>query len=166
MIKLKLIVYFLLAFIFLGCNEPAESPYPSISFQQIAAIPGPGRASAVSFALNGKGYVMLGRDSNTADTLKDCWQYNPVSDIWAKVSVFPGIARVKAVGAVVNGKAYVGLGYRPHVGTYVNGNYKDLWMYDPVPNTWIRKADYPSTATDACVSFVFDNCIYVGEGFN
>lgn len=151
---------------FLGCNDAVDSPYPSVSFQQIAVLPGTGRASAVAFALNGKGYVTLGRDSNPADSLKDCWQYDPTADSWTIVTAFPGRARVKAIAAVVNGKAYVGLGYKPHVSTYVNGNYKDVWMYDPTQNGWTRKADFPSKATDACVSFVRDNCIYVGSGFN
>ncbi|MDP4239918.1 MAG: hypothetical protein Q8904_10670 [Bacteroidota bacterium] len=160
------LLFALFILILVGCNEPADSPYTSIAFHQIASIPGPGRASAVAFALEGKGYVLLGRDENPADSLKDCWQYDPNSNNWTIVSVFPGAARVKATTAVVNGKAYVGLGYKPHVSTYVNGNYKDLWMYDPVQHSWTRKADFPSTATDACVSFVYNDCIYVGEGFN
>jgi N-acetylneuraminic acid mutarotase len=161
----KPILYFLFAFLFLSCNDAVDSPYPALSFQKAASMPGTGRASAVAFAVNGKGYVTLGRNGNPSDSLKDCWQYDPTSANWIKVEVFPGLARVKAVAAVVNGKAYVGLGYKPYVGNYVNGNYKDFWMYDPVMDTWTQKATYPSIATDACVSFVFDNCIYVGEGF-
>ena len=162
----KLILYTVLAFLFMSCNDAVDSPYPAISFQQIAAMPGIGRASAVAFALDGKGYVTLGRSGNTSDSLKDCWQYDPTLDSWSKKAIFPGVARVKAIVAVVNGKAYVGLGYQPYVSTYVNGNYKDLWMYDPVLDTWSQKANFPSTATDACVSFVRDNCIYAGSGFN
>jgi len=150
----------------MSCNNEVTSPYPPISFQQIAAMPGTGRASAVAFAVEDKGYVLLGRDGNPSDSLKECWQYNPAQDSWSKKAIFPGLSRVKATAAVVNGKAYVGLGYEPYVGTYVNGNYKDFWMYDPALDTWTQKANFPSTATDACVSFVLNNCIYVGSGFN
>jgi N-acetylneuraminic acid mutarotase len=163
----KLFLYFLSSILLLSCNEGgADSPYPTISFEKKASMPGAGRASAVTFVIDGKGYVTLGRNGNATDSLKECWQYDPAADSWTQKTTFPGRARVKATAAVMAGKAYVGLGYRPYVSTYVNGNYKDFWMYDPALNTWTQKADFPSLATDACVSFVMDNCIYVGEGFN
>ena len=162
----RFLSFFLLVFLFLGCSKETESPYPDINFQKIAGLPGTGRASAVAFALNGKGYVTLGRSVDRSDSLKDCWQYDPVSDSWAKKAAFPGIARVKATAAVLNGKAYVGLGFNRYEGAYSGGTLQDFWMYDPVANHWSRKADFPSTATDACVSFVWNNSIYIGAGFN
>ena len=162
----RFLSFFLLVFLFLGCSNETESPYPDINFQKIAGLPGTGRASAVAFALNGKGYVTLGRSVDRSDSLKDCWQYDPVSDSWAKKAAFPGIARVKATAAVLNGKAYVGLGFNRYEGAYSGGTLQDFWMYDPVADHWSRKADFPSTATDACVSFVWNNSIYVGAGFN
>jgi Uncharacterized protein conserved in bacteria len=164
----KPLLYFLLAFLLLSCNDAVDSPYPAISFQKIATMPGIGRSSAVAFAVNGKGYVTLGRDGNPADSLKDCWQYDPTLSSWTKKANFPGFPRVKATTAVVNGKAYVGLGFNRYKNSYSIGGgiLKDFWMYDPALNTWTQKANFPSLATDACVSFVMDNCIYVGEGFN
>lgn len=162
----RFLSFFLLVFLFLGCSNETESPYPDINFQKIVGLPGTGRASAVAFALNGKGYVTLGRSVDRSDSLKDCWQYDPVSDSWAKKATFPGIARVKATAAVLNGKAYVGLGFNRYEGAYSGGTLQDFWMYDPVANHWSRKADFPSTATDACVSFVWNNSIYIGAGFN
>jgi N-acetylneuraminic acid mutarotase len=162
----KPIISLLFVGIMLSCDDGVESPYLPLTFKAIAALPGEGRSSAVACSLNGKGYVMLGRDSNAADSLKDCWQYDPEADSWAVVTTFPGLARVKAVTAVLNNKIYVGLGYKPHVSTYVNANYKDFWEYDVALNAWTQKASLPSTATDACVSFVFKGCIYIGEGFN
>lgn len=162
----RFLSFFLLVFLFLGCSNETESPYPDINFQKIAGLPGTGRASAVAFALNGKGYVTLGRSVDRSDSLKDCWQYDPVSDSWVKKAAFPGIARVKATAVVLNGKAYVGLGFNRYEGAYSGGTLQDFWMYDPVANHWSRKADFPSTATDACVSFVWNNSIYIGAGFN
>jgi len=162
----KPLLYFLFVFLFMSCSDTVESPYPSILFQKTASLPGTGRASAVAFALDGKGYVTLGRNAVYTDSLKDCWQYDPTLDSWTKKAAFPGIARVKAMAAVLNGKAYVGLGYDRYKGAYSGGTLQDFWMYDPVADHWTRKADFPSTATDACVSFVFDNSIYIGAGFN
>jgi len=164
--SLKLLIFLILPLFIVSCSDTVESPYPSILFQKAASLPGTGRASAVAFAVNGKGYVTLGRNTVYTDSLKDCWQYDPLSDSWTKKASFPGIARVKAMAAVLNGKAYVGLGFNRYEGAYSGGTLQDFWMYDPVTDSWSRKADFPSTATDACVSFVWNNSIYVGAGFN
>lgn len=153
----------LLLAILTSCNKAAESPYPAISFVRKATIPGNGRSSAVAFTINDKGYVALGRDS-LQNRLKDCWQYNPTLDNWTKQADFPGIARVNAMAEVVNGKAYVGLGYSS--GIYTEAAYlKDFYMFDPEPNTWTQKANFPGTDTNACVSFVLNGNIFVCSGF-
>ena len=164
---LKLAICFILVLLLHACNEPASSPYPSITFEKITTLPGTGRASAVSFVIEGKGYVALGRTTVSSGALNDCWQYDPMLDSWTQKAVYPGKARVKAMAAVVEGKAYVGLGFDITVGIY---NYdaclKDFWMYDPVTDTWEKKADFPSNFTDACGSFVYHNTIYVTSGMN
>jgi N-acetylneuraminic acid mutarotase len=161
------IIFFIFpAFLFLSCNEPVKSPYPVISFEKKTTLPGTGRASAVAFVIDGKGYVALGRTATRSGALNDCWQYDPALDSWSPKATYPGIARVKAMAAVVDGKAYVGLGYNISDGVYTGGNLQDFWKYDPVTDSWSQAAGFPSTATDACVSFVLSNFIYVGEGFN
>jgi N-acetylneuraminic acid mutarotase len=162
----KIVFFIFPALLLLSCNDPAESPYAQITFEKRTTLPGTGRASAVTFVIDGKGYVALGRTAVRSGALNDCWQYDPDSDNWTQKSIFPGIPRVKALAAVVAGKAYVGLGYNIDKGVYSGGNLSDFWMYDPVTNTWLQKKSYPSSATDACVSFVLNNNIYVGEGFN
>ena len=162
----KHILLFLMAFMLLGCNDPAHSPYPEVNFVRKAVIPAVCRASAVSFVLDSKGYVALGRNGNGG--LKDCWQYDPTQDTWTEKAGFPGTARVKAMAAVANGKAYVGLGFDPTYSVYSNQSayLTDFWMYDPNNDTWIQKAKFPGTETDACVSFTIGNEIYVGSGFD
>lgn len=162
----SLVIFFPIAF-FWSCNSPADSPYPSISFTVKKSIIGNGRSSAVGFAINGKGYVALGRDAH-GNTLKDCWEFDPVQNIWNIKDSFPGIARVKAVSVVFNGKAYVGLGFNPLIAVYTEKSayLKDFWMYDPTNDSWTRKADFPSNDCDACVGFTSGNSIYVGSGFN
>jgi len=163
----KLISYLLFPIFIISCNDgAADSPYPAISFVQKTSMPGTGRASAVAFVIGAKGYVALGRSVDWYDSLKDCWQFDPMLDSWTKKAAFPGIARVKAMAAVLNGKAYVGLGFNRYEGAYSGGTLQDFWMYDPVTDNWMKKANFPSTATDTCVSFVLNNSIYVGAGFN
>lgn len=131
-------------------------------------MPGVGRSAAVSFVINGKGYVALGRNADRSGQLNDCWEYNPTNDQWTEKSPFPGAARVKAMAETVNDKAYVGLGFDLNFSVYSDRKayLTDFWMYDPASDNWTRKADFPSFATDACVSYVIDNQIYVGGGFN
>jgi N-acetylneuraminic acid mutarotase len=110
----------------------------------------------------------LGRDS-LGKSLSDCWKYDPTNNSWTEVAPFPDSARVKAIAAVVNGKAYVGLGFYLEKDNGMNngvGMLKGFWMYTPETNKWTKKANFPSIAADACVSFVKNNEIYVGAGFN
>ncbi len=39
-------------------------------------------------------------------------------------------------------------------------------MYIPKTNTWTQKANFQGKATNACVCFVYKNCIYIGSGFD
>ena len=165
----KSLLYFLFTFMFLSCNAPADSPYTPVTFSKITSMPGTGRASAVAFTIDGKGYVALGRTAVRSGVLKDCWQYDPNKgdSCWKRKADFPGIARVKATAAVVNGKAYVGLGFNIALGVYnTDACLKDFWMYDPLTDTWTQKANFPSNYTDACGCFVVNNEIYVTSGMD
>lgn len=160
------LILFSVILLFYSCGNTVESPYEPIEFKRLTTMPGNGRSSAVAFAINGKGYVALGRNEN-GETLKDCWEYNPTDNTWLEKETFPGVGRVKAMAMELNGKAYVGLGYDPSIGVYVIGsNLKDFWMYDPENDTWTQKDSLPSFATNACVSFAYKNEIYIGGGFN
>ena len=166
-LKVNLFIVFLVGLIFWSCNSPADSPYQPINFISKSPMPGNGRSSAVAFAINGKGYVALGRDS-VHKPLNDCWEYDPMLEKWNQKTSFPGVARVKAVAAVVNGKAYVGLGFNPEIGVYADTTayLRDFWMYDPTTNNWTQKANFPSAECDGNVCFQFGNEIYVGSGFD
>jgi len=130
-------------------------------------MPGNGRASAVAFVIDNKAYVALGRSAVRSGSLNDCWQYDPSDSSWTQKADFPGIARVKATAAVVNGNAYVGLGFNIALGVYnTDACLKDFWMYDPIANSWTKKADFPSNYTDACAGFVYNNVIYITSGMN
>jgi N-acetylneuraminic acid mutarotase len=150
-----------------ACDGAADSPYSAIIFQPQHTMSLTGRSSAVGFAIDGKGYVALGRIGVRYGALKDCWEFNPDSDTWTQKANFPGVARVKATAVVSTGLAYVGLGFDPTYGYYnAKGHPKDFWSFDPKLNTWTQKADFPNEYTDACISFAYKNTIYVGFGFN
>jgi len=162
----KCLALLLISFLSFACSDTfTDSPYPPIEFVGKKVMPGTGRSSAVAFVIHDKGYVALGRDAtNTA--LSDCWEFDPVLENWTLKAPFPGSARVKAMAAVVNNRAYIGLGYFVSSGVYNEESYpKDFWMFEPLTNSWIRKADFPSKASNACVSFIYNNYIYVGGGF-
>ncbi len=165
----KVIAYALIVFATVACNDFAKSPYPSISFQSITSMPDNGRASAVAWSIDGKGYVALGRTKNGTQ-LNDCWQFDPVDNTWKKMADYPDTARVKAIAQVVNGKVYVGLGFdlrKQNGENNVKGNLRGLRSYDPITNSWSAPLAYfPSDASNACISFVRGNDIYVGSGFN
>lgn len=156
----------LISISFYSCNQISDSPYPTLVLQQNTVMTEIGRASAVAFVINDKAYVTLGRTTNPSDSLKECWQFNPGNNTWIEKAPFPGVARVKATAIVINGKALVGLGFRPHRGGYTGGYLNDFWLYDPISDTWSERKPFPSNAVDACISFVANNTIYVGMGFN
>jgi N-acetylneuraminic acid mutarotase len=125
------------------------------SWTQVANFGGTARDYSVSFVLNGKAYVGLGRDA--ASFKKDFWSYDPVADSWEQVADFGGTARSGAISFVLNGKAYVGTGS--------DGSYKkDFWSYDPVLDSWTQVANFGGSARTAAVSFVLNGKAYVGTG--
>jgi N-acetylneuraminic acid mutarotase len=170
-INLRIILYSLIVCITTSCEDFSPSPYPSISFQKTTSMPDAGRASAVAWSIGGKGYVALGRTKNGIQ-LKDCWQFDPADNTWTKMADYPDndTVRVKAIAQVVNGKVYVGLGFdlrKQNGENNVKGNLRGLRSYDPITNSWSAPLAYfPSDASNACISFVRGNDIYVGSGFN
>jgi hypothetical protein len=109
-----------------------------------ASMPATARGFASSFAINGIGYTGFGYPlSNSLSQLKDFWQYNPVTDKWLKKGTFPGEKREGAPTFTINGKGYMCSGSRTVSGgssVYMT----DTWMYDPLVDTWVEKADFPA----------------------
>lgn len=153
-------------FIFQACDDPEVGPYKPITFEQKSPMPGSGRASAVAFAINGKGYITLGRTApNSKDSINYLWEYTPETDSWTKKKSFPGKSRAKGIAAVVNGKAYVGLGFYGKA-TLTANFVNDFWCYDPQTDEWSSMAGFPGEDTDGCFSFVMGDKIYVGSGYS
>lgn len=153
--------------LFSACNTDPEGIYGTLTPVQVSSMPGSGRASAVAFAVNGKGYILTGRTKEPKDSLKELWEYNPIDDSWTQKSPFPGKPRVKAIALVLNGKAYVGLGFQSNTGAVLNKQayFTDFWCYNPATDSWENLAGFPGDDTSGCFSFVMNNKIYVGSGY-
>jgi len=80
---------------------------------------------------------------------------------WTEKAAMTGGGRDAAVSFTLSGKAYV-LG-----GVKSGTEYKDLWMFDPVANTWTQKTSIPGASSRVePIAFVINNIAYVGLGFS
>lgn len=140
-------------------------PGDAFVFSSVATPDHLSRAALVSFVTNNKAYILTGRTQT--GTPLDCWEYDPVGGEWSERAVFPGMYRVNAVAEVVGRFAYVGLGFEAQSEAYrEEAQLNDWWRYDPETNSWMQLASLPSTDTNGCISFVYNNIIYVGFGFD
>ncbi len=96
------------------------------------------REGAVGFSIGTKGYLGTGVTPYTYDGNKDFWEYDPSTNTWTQKADFGGTARFYAVGFSIGGKGYIGTGSSGSRSNSVAT--KDFWEYDPVENTWTRKA--------------------------
>ena len=78
------------------------------------------RSNAVSFSLDGLGYVACGESSKTV------WEYNPTTDIWKEKTSLEGSGRSDAIGvSFASNKAFIMLGKS---GT---SYFDDVWEFKP-----------------------------------
>jgi N-acetylneuraminic acid mutarotase len=129
----------------------------------IAPFPGIPRERAVSFSINGKGYVGTGynraQDSVAYIQLKDFWEYDPAANQWRQLSDFGGGARYNAVGFADTQYGYVGTGYD---GIY----HGDFWRYNPADDSWKQIATYPGTKRQQATIVPIDGKFYLMSGYN
>ena len=111
------------------------------------------------FTIGDKGYIGTGVD--TAEfVLNDLWEYEPLTDSWTQKANLPGEARRNAVAFVVGDKAYVGTGMN-NADANLGNPLSDLWEYTPATNSWVQKANYPSTSIYFATAFSVDSRGYV-----
>lgn len=131
----------------------------SAYWERIADFPGTPRERAVSFSVNGKGYVGTGYNMDSSTTrLRDFWEYNPVTNRWKRVRDFPGSARFNAVAFASKDYGYVGTGF--------DGTEKaDFYRYDPASDSWTEIKGFPGPARQKASSFTIDSNVYLLGGF-
>jgi len=133
---------------------------PTWGWEVLSPFPGAVRIGAVSFTLNGKIYIGLGKGYafNNRELLNDFWVYSPTTDSWDLLSTpFPAKGREYAISFVCDGKAYVGTGNSE----YVCG---DFYSFTP-EDGWKQENDMSITPRWGAVSFELDQQIYVATGY-
>lgn len=93
------------------------------------------RTGAVSFTINGKVYIGLGKNGSTYH--QDLWMYDTISETWTQKADFVGIGRIGAFSMVMNNKAIIGTGELAG-GSRTNTVYK----YEPGSNSWTALTDF------------------------
>ena len=141
-------------------NDPSDKQFfrydtETEKWEQLSDFPGTPRNGAVSFSINGKGYIGLGYSSQVG-LLKDWWVYDPERDLWNQSADFPGEARQQALTFVIENNAYVGLG------KYSN-KAQDFWKFNSLTNTWTRISDFEGEWDYGTFSFSIGSKGYVGE---
>lgn len=144
-----------------------EYDFVANTWTQKSNFPGERRvqASASSFSIGTKGYLVsgLGELNNNALTLKDTWEYDPANNSWIQKADLPLSGRAAyASGFSTSNKGYI------VAGKYITENstthLKALMEYDPVPDTWTSKAQFPGSARYHPSVFVISGTVYAGCG--
>lgn len=106
------------------------------------------------FTINGKVYVgsqSIGASSDY-NYLRQLYEYDPQSNLWATKKDFPGTTRIEPTVAVLNNKVYVMFGAAKNTGgpaTYT----ADAWEYDPETDNWRQLSNPPVTALGGSGAF-------------
>ena len=132
------------------------------TWTQKATFPGPARSGAACFANTISGKAYAGTGQNTLGTLfQDWWEYNTATNSWAVKANFPGGVRALAVGFFAGLYGYVGMG------AGVAGDNNDLYLYEPVSNTWQGKPSLPSAyGRREVTAFVVGSKAYIATGYS
>lgn len=159
------------AYVGLGYNDDDDDEYlkdfwvynPLIDrWDRIADFPGIGRVAAVSFSINGKGYVGTGYDGD--NKLKDLWEYDPDSNTWTQKDDFTGGARYKAVGFSLGNYGYIGTGYGDDSVDKI-----DFYRFDPTAATgsqWVKVQSIGGSKRRGATAFTANGKAYVCTGIS
>lgn len=147
----------------LACDYPEDKLISTSTIETLKVINDLGIANgietnnAVSFSIDGKGYVGTGYSNKN-----DFWEYDPNTDTWTQKADFPGVGRITAAGFAIEGKGYIGMGYTSTGGSI--SLLKDFWEYDPTTDTWTQKADFEGSFRSGAVGFSINGKGYIGTG--
>ena len=152
---LQKITFFLLLPIFSYAQMwQTKASYPSTAEE---------RNHPVTFALDGKGYVVTGNVPGFEAT-NDMLRYDPLLDAWETLDTFLGGARGYAYGVEHENKGYLGFGSVFSFITFEETFYNDLWRYDPDSAKWTELASCPCVGRDHPAMVQVGGKIYVGLG--
>ena len=103
----------------------------------------------VSFALQGKGYLVGGYHVSTG-AIDEVWEYDPQTDVWTQLGPYPGGGLRYLGGFAVDGAAYVGPGTE-------GVDFVSTWRFDPsVMPAWSPAEALPIPQSASFVGFAGD----------
>lgn len=145
---------------FQGTSDFWEYDPGANAWTQRKSYPGQISMFGTAFAINDKGYVLVGASHNWTDEKAELWEYDPVIDEWKEMAERPGgPARSFSTAFTSGGKGYIVCG-SSHIGHW----YNEVWAYDPANNSWTQRSNFPGNARIGAFGFSIGNKAYVGGG--
>jgi len=126
-----------------------------------AEFGGAPRGAAIAFSIGERGYIGTGYGAG-GNRFSDLWEYDPATDRWAQKASLPAAVRDHAAAFVIGQRAYV-VGGMTCDGEDCS-SLREVWEYEPLADSWTRKADLPVEMTTASC-FVLNGLGYVGTGY-
>src|SRR5690348_7211445 len=137
------------------------------TWTQLSDFGGTARSVAAGFAIGDKGYLGTGAgrdDTGNVIALSSFREYDPATNTWTRKAHLPGVPEGRlayGVGFSIGSKGYIVTG--SHLGTTYS---RQVSEYDPVTDTWTRKANFGGIGRYDAVGFSIGNKGYVGLGTN
>jgi N-acetylneuraminic acid mutarotase len=122
-------------------------------------FPGNRRMGAVSFEINGTGYLGCGL-SDPYTPHNDFWKYNPQTDSWSAIPDLPATSVCNQVSFVLKNEGYVGTGFD------VSQFYNTFYRYNPQNNSWLQIVSAPTDGREVGIGFTIGNKGYFGAGWD
>lgn len=171
--KRSLLIIFhlcLLSMLPTGANAQIAGGLPA-NWQNIRPLD-TGVVASAAFSIGTRAYIIGGDTSEYYGIIKkfsnSVYRYDSTTNTWTTMKRFPGRPRIGAVAFSLNGKGYYGLGQDTTAflidstafggQRYILRNFlRDWYEYDPLLDSFFRKADFPSTeiARAFASSFVY-----------
>lgn len=128
------------------------------NWQQVSDFAGVQRDDAVSFVIGDIAYCGTGNMPWGIGTV-DFFGLDLTNDIWFSIASLPiGEERQYACGFSTNENGFVFGGYS--AGSF----YNDIWMYDPILDSWLEKTPLPSVGRSGSSCFVIGDTVYIIGG--
>ena len=118
------------------------------------------RQDAISFVINGRGYVCSGQKFTNPGSidLTDLHAYNPATNTWTTRASLPTTGRSNAVGFSCIGRGFIA------TGSSISLILKDCWEYNANTNNWISLPNVGGSVRDFAGGFVIGNNLYIAGG--
>ncbi|WP_431123591.1 kelch repeat-containing protein [Flagellimonas flava] len=127
-------------------------------------FPGSAFTRGLSFVVDSKAYVHLGRTEEDGNGSNEFWEYSPSGDTWVEKASIPG-KRSGAFGFAMDGKVYIGYGSDYDQNQHTAIHRQDFMVYNPTTNDWTDLITPEGVATrSGAISHAVNGIGYMGLG--